>query len=365
MKIGIDASNIRTGGGKNHLLKFMNFSLELDKNISFILVSNKKINDEFANNARVVCITNSFLNSFNFFSFISQLFFSKKYFKSNNCDFVFVPGGIFLSSFRPFYTMSQNMLPFDLKELRGFSYFNKLKFRIVRFLQTFTFRKSNGIIFLTDYAKEKIQISTGIYNKSRVIPHGIIQQINNNYTYANKAFNILYVSDFLPYKHNFNVVKAVSELILDGVDIELNLVGRKDKKEHIKIKKLINSNFLFKEKIKILGLLDYNQVVKYYKKCTLFLFASTCENLPFIVLEAMSFGLPIISSDKQPMNNIINGEDVFFNSYDTNSIKKAILNNMTQEKLLNLSKKNFTSSKQYTWRNNVINTLEFFYENKN
>ena len=60
-------------------------------------------------------------------------------------------------------------------------------------------------------------------------------------------------------------------------------------------------------------------------------------------------------------------EKIFSAIYDSveEVIKKAILNNMTQEKLLNLSKKNFTSSKQYTWRNNVINTLEFFYENKN
>ena len=35
-------------------------------------------------------------------------------------------------------------------------------------------------------------------------------------------------------------------------------------------------------------------IIKHYKKCSVFLFASTCENLPFILLEAMSFGLPIL-----------------------------------------------------------------------
>ena len=37
--------------------------------------------------------------------------------------------------------------------------------------------------------------------------------------FSNKPFKILYVSDFLPYKNNINVVQAVSELILEGHNI--------------------------------------------------------------------------------------------------------------------------------------------------
>ena len=35
------------------------------------------------------------------------------------------------------------------------------------------------------------------------------------------------------------------------------------------------------------------------------------QNLPFIILEAMSYGLPIISANKEPMTSIINGKDIF------------------------------------------------------
>ena len=280
--------------------------------------------------------------------------------KEEGCDLLFIPGGSYTCSFNPVVVMSQNMLPFDIKELRGFSYFKKLKFKIVKTLQLFTFRKSNGVIFLTNYAKEIIQSTLGTNNNFKVIPHGIIQQPTNNYSSSNRVFNILYVSDFLPYKHHFNVVKAVSEMILEGYNIELTLIGKKDKREYNKIKNLINSNVTLSQKIKILGLLDYTEVIKYYKKSTLFLFASTCENLPFIVLEAMSFGLPIISSNKEPMSSIVNGKDVFFNSHNLGTIKKTILANMSQDKLLDMSKKNFRSSKEYTWRNNVSETLNFF-----
>ncbi len=360
MKIGIDASNIRSGGGKHHLLSFIKASLEVNKDVSFVLVSNKQINDQFLYNDRVYTITNTLLNSFNFCAFFSQVLFSNKYFKTNHCDLVFAPGGIFLSRFRPFYTMSQNMLPFDIKELEGFSYFKKLKFKLIKRLQLFTFRKSNGVIFLTHYAKEIIQSSLGANKNCKVIPHGIIQQSNNNYSYSNKVFKILYVSDFLPYKHHFNVVKAVSEMILEGYNIELTLIGKKDKKEYNKIKNLINPNVTLSKNIKILGAVDYTEVIRYYQKSTLFLFASTCENLPFIVLEAMSFGLPIISSNKRPMSNIVNGKNVLFNSHKVETIKKTILNNMSRNKLLDISKKNFESSKEYIWRDNVSEALSFF-----
>ena len=44
MIIGIDASNIRTGGGKKHIEKFISNSLKEHNNIKFILVSNSKLN---------------------------------------------------------------------------------------------------------------------------------------------------------------------------------------------------------------------------------------------------------------------------------------------------------------------------------
>ena len=44
MIIGIDASNIRTGGGKKQLEEFVNYTINNNKHISFIVVSNKTIN---------------------------------------------------------------------------------------------------------------------------------------------------------------------------------------------------------------------------------------------------------------------------------------------------------------------------------
>ena len=82
MVVGIDASNIRTGGGRKHLMKFIDYSIEINPNVLFILVSNRTINNMFKSNHRVKCITNTFLNSHNLFAFISQFFWDFKVLQS-------------------------------------------------------------------------------------------------------------------------------------------------------------------------------------------------------------------------------------------------------------------------------------------
>ena len=62
MKIGVDASNIRTGGGKKHLEHFVINSIKEFKEIEFVIVSNKNINSMFSSEIRVTTITNPFLN---------------------------------------------------------------------------------------------------------------------------------------------------------------------------------------------------------------------------------------------------------------------------------------------------------------
>lgn len=360
MIIGIDASNIRTGGGKKQLEEFVNYTINNNKHISFIVVSNKNINSLFKDTKAVKCITNKLLNSNSFFSLISQFLMSKYYFKKNKCRLVFAPGGIFLSSFRPFFTMSQNMLPFDSKEIKNFSFNKRIKFRLIKILQLISFNNSNGVIFLTEYARSVVEESIRKKINSIVIPHGIEQKEFNTYSNQNIVFNILYVSDFLPYKHNLNVFRAAVELISEGLDINLTLIGKKDNSQYPIMKEELSKNPNLFNKINIVGQISPKQITKYYEKASLFLFASSCENLPFIILEALSYGLPIITTNKSPMKDLVYGDQIFFDSYNKDDIKEVIRQNFDKEKLKQLSINNYRLSKKYTWKNNVNKTLNFF-----
>jgi hypothetical protein len=95
--------------------------------------------------------------------------------KKEGCDVIFIPGGSYAENFYPVVTMSQNLLPFEISELQryGFSLLT-LKLLLLRRTQSKSFKKSNGIIFLTEYARERVLGVIGhLGSDSCIIPHGV------------------------------------------------------------------------------------------------------------------------------------------------------------------------------------------------
>src|SRR6185295_7433551 len=96
-----------------------------------------------------------------------------------HCDCLFVPGGSFNGAFRPFITMSRNMLPFESAEWRryGFSWMAAKMF-LLRFSQSRSLRNADGVIFLTEYARSVVARTAGLDAAGRngaqlVVPHGV------------------------------------------------------------------------------------------------------------------------------------------------------------------------------------------------
>ena len=95
-----------------------------------------------------------------------------------------------------------------------------------------SFKKSNGIIFLTKQAKDKILSIIRIKEKNcSIISHGISkrffreprkQKHISNYDFSN-PFKLIYVSSLEPYKHHHNVVKAVCKLRKNNILFILGL----------------------------------------------------------------------------------------------------------------------------------------------
>lgn len=157
MILGIDATNIRTGGGLTHLKEILNEVDLSSLNFEKILVwSNQKTLDELPNNDWLIKMTHPWLNKSNILSFIYQILLLSNSAKKNKCNLIFVPGGSFLGSFRPIVSMSRNMLPFEKEERDRFGWKKRLKLSILKYLQSYTFKKSSGVIFLTGYAKDTI-----------------------------------------------------------------------------------------------------------------------------------------------------------------------------------------------------------------
>lgn len=377
-KLIIDASNLRAGGGVTHLFEILNHSENVPFDIVEVFSGNKTLN-KIDDKEWLIKSTHTFLNKGLFFIIIWKLFILKKILTNNKGKaLLFVPAGTYIGSFRPFVSMSRNMLIFDSVESDRFGLsLMKLKFTILRFIQKSCFEKSTSIIFLSNYAKSTIQnyLSRNIHSMP-IIRHGINKKfkctpvVDNTVVFnESRPFELLYISGILPYKHQIPLIKAVKKIYNEGKHIKLTLVGGHDNTYFELFKKELNSDSLTYSKcVNYIGLMDYNQIQKIYKFSDGFIFSSSCENMPNILIEAMSSGLPILCSDFEPMPEFLNSNYPFlFDPTDEVSVYDMLNTFLIDKELRNKTRfYTFEESEKYSWvkcANETFSHLNYVYNN--
>jgi hypothetical protein len=174
--LGIEAVNIRNGGGLNHLMNFLSESSLTNSFIKIIVFTNSQTKAKLSHINNITIVTKSAFDLPYFLYVFYQLKFFKNDLKNFKCDLVFVPGSIFFIDF-PNVLMPQNMLPFEKTELRRFDFLGRLKLSLIGIAQKFSLKKANGVIFLSEYALKKISIYSPSSRKI-IIPHGIEEPKN-------------------------------------------------------------------------------------------------------------------------------------------------------------------------------------------
>jgi hypothetical protein len=116
MRLGIDASNIRAGGGVTHLVELLQASKPLEHGFEQVVVwagrsTLEKIGDFRWLDKQYLPVLDRSLPSRIWW----QRFSLQTLLIRNKCDLLFVPGGTYSGSFRPFVTMSRNLLPFSME----------------------------------------------------------------------------------------------------------------------------------------------------------------------------------------------------------------------------------------------------------
>lgn len=369
--LGIDAINIRLGGGITHLKEIIahfpeDHCLEVEK---IVIWASKNTLHQIPNKSYVVKIHHPFFEKSLIYRVYYQIFKLSRSIRYHNCNLLFVPGGTFWGSFSPIVSMSQNLLPFEFNELKRYNFLQALKLLILRFTQSITFRKSKAVIFLTDYASKTVL--SGLKNlqaDTTIIPHGIskrfyaeprIQRGVEEISEIN-PFRVLYVSIIDMYKHQWNVVEAISILRKKGYHIVLNLVGPLYPLAFKKLNQSIEQFDPEKKFVNYFGSVDYNVINKLYLESDIGIFASTCENMPIILMEKMASGLPIACSNKGPMPEILLDGGIYFDPEEPMTIATAVeklylSNNLRQT----LSMKSFEISKQFSWEKTSLDTFQF------
>lgn len=369
MIIFIDATNLGIGGGITHLKELLYIYISNKWKFRIIVLAQKKVISKLPVDSSIQYNTHKLLNKSLIHRLIFQLFVIDKLIP--NKSIVFSISGDYLGKYKPVVGMSQNML---LYERNNWKEIKQLK-EIFRFWlnfnkQRYSFKNSTGIIFLSKFAEGYISKQLNIKNKqTTVIHHGISARFQgkveplrlmDDYSFE-KPFKLLYVSTVHTYKHQWNVVKAVSNLRSKGYAIAIDLVGGVIFEPAGQL--LLDTINIIDPQRRFINYhehIPYEEIDSYYKSTDGIVFASTCENMPNILIESMASGKPIACSKKQPMPEFLKKNGFYFDAYNIDSIANAI-----EELLLNPTKRqemaqnNLEEVKKYSWAKTADQTFKF------
>ncbi len=235
MILGIDASNIRGGGTVNHLVELLRAADPPAHCFSRVIVwSGLATLNRIEDRPWLIKSHHPPLDKSLFHRSMWQRCQLSRQARMSNCDVLFVPGGSFAGNFRPMLTMSQNLLPFDWHELRRFGWsWMTVKLTMLRIINTRTFRRADGCIFLTRCARDVImKVIKRTAGRTTIIPLGVgkrfvcppREQLAIHHYSNDRPFRILYVSTVDMYKHQWQVADAVGQLRREGMPVVLDLI---------------------------------------------------------------------------------------------------------------------------------------------
>lgn len=370
MKLGIDASNIGIGGGITHLKELLTH-LILENSFEIINVyASQNVLNQIQDSIKIKKISFPEFNKSLYHRVRFQIWGYDKHIK-RNCDILFSITGDYLGNFKPVVGMSRNMLLYERDIWKKIHQpLELIRFWINFRKQKRCFKNATGIIFISRYAKNYVSKVLNLKEKEiSVIYHGIsprfhedvkIQISIDQYSYKN-PFKLIYVSTVHVYKNQWNVVEAVYHLRQKGYPLELNLVGGviyspAGKKLQQVIKEYDPKN----EFVHYHGHIPYDEIDKLYKNSDGIIYASTCENMPNILIESMASGISIACSNKQPMPEFLKENGFYFDANDVESIVNSIEEMLLKPEVREaMAKRNVEVAKKYSWEETAIQTYQF------
>jgi len=367
--VGIDASRNRSGGAQAHLIGILTEGDPLNYGIDKVHVwAYKKLLDALPDKPWLVKHNPPALEQEIFRQLCWQYFRFPDEVKKAGCAIVLNTDAGTVSRFRPCITMSRDMLSYEPGEIERFGFTTKVRFRLIllRYMQNRSLRHADGAIFLTRYAASVIQKSCGPLSNIALIPHGVgmnfrLTNVVRNWPKNNeRPIECLYVSNADMYKHQWSVVKAIASLRKCGYNIHLKLVGGGSGKAQRLLDAEIAVSDPQKTFVTQTGFVAQKELPNYLADADLFIFASSCENMPNTLVEAMAVGLPIACSDRGPMPEVLADGGIYFDPENSETIAAAIEKILNDNTLRNsIAQRAKELASQYSWARCAAETWDF------
>jgi len=321
---GIDVTRSSSGGAEAHILEILAAADPIKHGISKVVVwANSELGSKLPARDWLE-VRRPFASDWSLIKKISwQKFILPNEAAACGVSVMFQTDAASVCRFSPSVVLSQDMLPFEYGERQRYRYlsrhfFSRLKLEFSRRIQINSFVRAEKVVFLSDRAAKVISEAADIASFT-VIPHGVSTKFSDvslntrAKVLVGEAPTILYVSHVTPYKHQWNVVDAVARIrSVSGISFKLRLVGGLAGSDAQRLQTAIQRFDPALEYVCCTPKLSNDEIPAELAACDIFVFASSCENLPITLLEAMRAGALIVCSNKGPMPDVLRDGGVYF-----------------------------------------------------
>lgn len=377
MRIAINALSAVAGGGVTYLNQLFRHLSEIDKGNEYLIITTRKGEKVLqADYGNFHVLTFKMPSHSTIFRLLWEQFCLWYELKKHKVNILYSPANIGLVCF-PFPTviMIQTVAPFDYEMIKKQNIYYRLKFNLLRILTSLSIKKARNVIFISDKARKELSHYYKLQkDNTSLIYHGRSEifkpdldgrrLVEIKQKYGLDEF-ILYVSNIYKYKNFSELIHAFS-LIKEQVNpgLKLALVGNSFDEQYTKSLKALVKEKEMEDRVIFFGHVPYEELPYFYILCQLFVYPSTCENCPNILIEAMACGATVLASNVEPMPEICQDAAIYFNPFDPQDIAEKIKTVLKNNNLLqSLRLRSLKRANYFSWEETAKKTLHVLEEN--
>ena len=197
------------------------------------------------------------------------------------------------------YSKAKISESFDEFQVKNYGFSISLQKKV----RSFSIKKSDIVVTPSKHLKNFI-LNLGFKNKIEIINNGVFIPEENTNIFTNDQINITVVSRLVSHKNIKKIIRAISDL--NDPLIYLNIIGDGPELNQLQRISLESNN---KDNIIFHGKLNRDDINHIFLKSDIYIQASNYEGLPHSLLEAMSYGIPVLCTPVGECKEILGNED--------------------------------------------------------
>jgi glycosyltransferase involved in cell wall biosynthesis len=157
-------------------------------------------------------------------------------------------------------------------------------------------RDAAGVICISDFGRSQMmgQTTPELWNKLHVARYGVhVPEISANGHRGSRELTILNVARLAPVKGHAVLLHAFCELLDACPNARVVIVGGGPLRGDLEA---LAAELGIEDRVDLTGPVSQDSLGEYYRSADVFCLPSFAEGLPIVLMEAMSFGLPVVST---------------------------------------------------------------------